>query len=467
MLVAAAIVTGIAIRIWILASPLGTLESDEAIVGLMARRALHGDFNVLYWLSYYGGTQEALLTALVFAVFGSSVLALKLTALALFAVDGVLLWRVGVRTVGEPAARLGAALFWIGPAYLVWWTTKARAYYATGLLCELVVMLMCLRLRERDSRLDAAILGFALGFGAWATLQFALGALPIVAWLVWRRPHVLRLAWIAVPAAIVGAAPWLAWNVKNDWKGLLPSAVAGEGTTFAERLWNLFSKTLPTWLGLRVPFSLDWLLGVGLGVVLLAAALAAFAYALVRHDRRLEPLLVVGAAFPFLYAATSFTYYVAEPRYLVYLAPVTSLLLAYPLRRAPVAGAALAVATLLTLGGLIQMERQRRFLPGADGAPMPYDIGPLVSTLERDNVRYVVANYWIAYRLSFETDERVLATSSGFVRDLKADAVVRAQPHPAHVFVRDSPVAAAVGPRLARSGFRRVPAGGFVVYEHD
>ena len=107
ILVGAAIVTGIAIRIWVLASPLGTLESDEAIVGLMARRALHGEFNVLYWLSYYGGTQEALLTAVVFAVVGSSVLALKLTAMAVFAVDAVLIWRVGIRTVAELAAGSG------------------------------------------------------------------------------------------------------------------------------------------------------------------------------------------------------------------------------------------------------------------------------------------------------------------------------------------------------------------------
>ena len=93
-------------------------------------------------------------------------------------------------------------------------------------------------------------------------------------------------------------------------------------------------------------------------------------------------------------------------------------------------------------------------------------MAPLVAKLERDHVRYAIANYWIAYRLSFETNERVLTTSSGFVRDLKADAIVRAQPHPGRVFVRDSSADAVVGPRLVRSGFRRVPAGGFVVYEH-
>src|SRR5918996_1597044 len=123
----------------------------------------------------------------------------------------------------------------------VWWTTKARAYYATGLLCEVVVLLLVLRLRERASRRDAALLGFTLGFAVWATLQSMLLSLPALAWLVWRRPRVLRLVWIAVPGFVLGAFPWLAWNAVNDWKALVPDAVAGEDTTYAERFTDLFT----------------------------------------------------------------------------------------------------------------------------------------------------------------------------------------------------------------------------------
>ena len=116
-LIGGALVAGCVLRVWILGLPLATLESDEAITGLMARHALDGEFSVLYWLSLYGGTQEALVTALVFAVFGSSVLALKLTALAFYVAAAVLLWYVGRRTVGERAAWLGVALYWISPAF--------------------------------------------------------------------------------------------------------------------------------------------------------------------------------------------------------------------------------------------------------------------------------------------------------------------------------------------------------------
>ena len=40
------------------------------------------------------------------------------------------------------------------------------------------------------------------------------GANPI-AWLVWRAPRALRTAYVAVPAALLGAAPWIVWNARN------------------------------------------------------------------------------------------------------------------------------------------------------------------------------------------------------------------------------------------------------------
>ena len=466
LILGGAVVLGIAIRIWIFLSPLATLDADEAIVGLMARRALDGHFYALYWLSPYGGTQEVFLAAAAFAVAGSSVAVLKLVSLALFAACAVLVWRIGVRTVGEPAARLGAAVFWVFPAYMVWWTTKARGYYGVGLLCELGVILLALRLRERDSRRDAALLGLALGCGVWATLQFLLGALPALAWLAWRRPRAFRLAWIAVPAFAVGAGPWLLWNAQNGWSAVIPRAAAGEGTTYVERLGNLFTTTLPTWLGVRVPFSLDWLLGPVVGWAVIAVALAGFAFLLVRRPSGLEPLLVIGVAFPFLYAASSFTYFVDEPRYLVYLAPVTTLLLGRALagRRAAVAG--LTAGLALTVTGLIRMERDGLFQPLAPDVRIPADIGPLVSVLERESAHRVLADYWIAYRLSFETDERILATSTGFVRDLQADRIVRSASRPAYVFLAGSRTEAAARARLTAGGYRRLLAGGFVVYVH-
>lgn len=467
LLAVAAVVAGSIMRAWILASRLGTLEADEAIVGLMARHALDGELSVFYWLSLYGGSQEALLTAAVFAVVGSSVLALKAVPIVLFGAAAVLTWLVGRRTVGEPAARVGAALLWVWPPFFVWWTTKARAFYGLGLVCGLVVFWLALRLRERDSRRDAALLGFAFGFGVWATQQSLLLSVPALLWLAWRRPRAYRLAPLGAMGFAIGALPWLAWNARNGWKAVFPSAVAAEDSSYIERLGDLFTTVLPTWLGLRLPYTLDWVFGRAVGVALLALVLAGFAAALVRRPRALEPLLVAGVLFPFLYAASSYTYYVAEPRYLVFVAPLPALLLGRLLTRPWVAAVALTGAVAFSAYGLTRIEEQGRFLPrAARDVRVPPDMGPLIDFLERRGATRVLADYWVAYRLSFESRERVIATSTRFVRYVPHDRLVRRSAYPSRVFVEGQVKERLARADLLRRGYRRYRVGGFVAYVH-
>ena len=186
---------------------------------------------------------------------------------------------------------------------------------------------------------------------------------------------------------------------------------------------------------------------------------------LVRRPPGLEPLLVVGAAFPFLYAASSFTFFVDEPRYLVFVAPVPALLLGAGLVRAgpAVAGIALAAAVGLTLTGLVQLERQGRYSP----LRVPADIDPVLETLERHHVRHVLANYWIAYRITFESDERIIASPSGFWRYRPYHDAVAADARPGRVFLEGSAVERRERPALVRRGYERLLVDGFVVYVPD
>src|SRR3954452_14573527 len=107
-------IAGVALRVWVYRAELGTPHADEAVVGLMARHVLDlGQFTVFYWGGAYGGSQEALLAAPVFAVAGSSGFALRLAPIVLSAVAALLVGRVGRRTIGEPAASVAAGVFWI------------------------------------------------------------------------------------------------------------------------------------------------------------------------------------------------------------------------------------------------------------------------------------------------------------------------------------------------------------------
>ena len=77
------VLVGLAMRLAIIASPLGEIDGDEAVVGLMARHiAFLGERPVFYWGQPYLGSLEAFSAAPLFRVFDSSTLLLKLVPAA-------------------------------------------------------------------------------------------------------------------------------------------------------------------------------------------------------------------------------------------------------------------------------------------------------------------------------------------------------------------------------------------------
>jgi hypothetical protein len=460
LVIGGAAFAGVAIRARILAGPLGMADADEAVGGLMARHVLDGDVNVFFWLSYYAGTQEVLLTAPVFAAFGSGVVALKAVPVALYAAAAVTTWRIGVRTVGEPAARVAGALMWVFPPFFVYWTTK-RSSYPTALLCGVLVVLLALRLAERQTRRDAVLLGAAAGCGVWATPQSMLLAAPAIVWLCIRRPQSYRVAAWSAAGFVVGAAPWIAWNATHGFKALLPiDSVEGAQSTYSDRLADLFTIVLPEWFGLRLAYSKDWIVAPPIGAALTLAAVSIAVYAAVRFRREFEPLIAILVAFPFLYAASSFTFFTDEPRYLTFLAPVFALLFGAVASRPPVAAIALAGAVAWTAFYLIRFEDQGRFR----FIGQPADLRPLLTLLERERETRVFANYWIAYRITFESREQIVATSTGFVRNADDDALVKSAPSPAYVYVEGSAADRLADAQLERRGYRRLTSGGWAAY---
>lgn len=458
--VIAALVGGVALRVWAVRE-VGTLESDEAIVGLMAQDVLDGEFHAFFWLQYYSGTQEVLLTAVAFAFAGSSVVALKVVPIALFAAAVLVTWRIGIRTVGERGARVGAALMWIWPPFFVFHSTKARAAYGMGLLCASLAVLLVVRLRVSDSRRDAFGLGLALGCGLWATPQSLVMPIPALAWLCWRRPAALRLLPYGALGALIGSAVWLAWNLTHGFKSVLAvNASAGEGSTYWSRLWGLFSEVLPEALGVRLAFSQEWLVPAPIGLGLTALLLALVVVLFLRRPGGTEPLLVILASYPFVYAASPFTYFTEEPRYLVFLAPVPALLIGRHLAGPLAAILALIAATALSAVYLVALRDDGGFR----FVGQPDDLRPLVRLLELSGDDRVFADYWIAYRVVFETDRKIVATSTGFNRNAEYDRLVRAAPDPAYVFVSGSVAERNARARLLRSGYRRRSAGGWTVF---
>jgi hypothetical protein len=471
---------GIGFRVWALLLPQGALDADEAVVGLMTHGILHGTLPVFFPGQGYGGTQEPFLAAPLVAVFGLKAAAIRAVVVALWAASAILVWRIGLRVLDQQRAVVAAVLFWIWPAYFDWKSTRAHGFYGSELFLGLAILLLVLRLAERVTRRDLALLGLSLGLGLWSSPQVAIVALPALGWLVWRRHFVLRGWPVVLPAAVVGALPWLLGNLRHDWYSLHPGRNEG---AWSAHVHNLVVATLPQALGLRLPWSFEWLGGAVVGYLLYTALAAGFVLLLVRRPPRLTPLLLIILSFPVFYFVSPYTWLNSEPRYLTLVMPVFALVAAAALTKPAHALAAVGCAAVLSAAGLVELERHHVAPFRTEGVAVPADLTPVLDTLRRHQVGYAFASYWIAWRITFESDLRIAGAKAGYghpfvhdrrvypgdpPNDLGIDSTyyreVERHRDVAHVFVLGGDVEPRVRGLLRRTGYRRLVSGRFAIW---
>ncbi len=448
VLAAIAVAVGLALRIWALGR--APMNSDEAVVGLMAHEILNGHFFAFYWGQSYGGV-EPYLTAVLFGLLGQSSITLSLTAMLLDAVAALLVWRIG-RRLFSPAVGVGAGvLFFVFPEVYVWQSTIEYGFRWAALVLGLAMLVTALRLCEDPpsppGRLamlrDWVLLGACLGLGWWATPEIAYYALPSAALLAWSvlrrglRPHPLDLV-AGVAVAVVSDLPWLWDNVGHGFPSLRHSP-QGPGTGgFVNHLRILASKVLPMLLGLRLRASGSWLfyapLAKGLYVLAVIAGVVFLVACVLR--RRAVVLVVFAVLGPLIYAYSPFTWYWQDGRYALFLAPPVALIAVAAaveggrllrLQRAAVAlrlelrqvvGPVLAVLVGLgfTLGALGRLDPYRPApvtgrTSWTSWQPDPSSyLQPTVTALEQAGVTDAYAGYWVAYDLAFQSGGKLVVT---------------------------------------------------------
>jgi len=477
--IAVVVAAGIVLRVWVYKTPAGAPDSDEAIVGLMTRHAVHGEFTTFYWGQPYGGSQEALLGVPLFAMFGSSLVALRLVPICLTAIAAVLVWRAGRRMFGDPGGAVAALLLWLWPAYAIVHTTPAFGFYGATLVYVSLLLLLALRFVDAPTAWRAACFGLALGLGFWESAQIIPVALPVIAWTIWHGRPGLRAAAAAAAGAVVGALPWLVWNIRNDWHSVLARANL---TQYVHGLRLFFSPLLPMLLGLRTPLTGELLLPKPVMYAIYVALLLAVVWGAVRFARTDASLVYAAAiAFPFIWAISHrVSLLTSHPVYLVVASPLIVLVVGSFVRTALVGAVVLALAVCVSA---VTIHRMNAWL-GASRPHWPPNtprrLSSLVATLDRLRLDHVYAEYWIAYRLDFDSNERLVATPDDWLHWTVHNGVVSPVPsvtvryrryqaevlHHRHGFVffrrpiEPTPIVAA----LRGHGYSRTLAGPFVVW---
>jgi hypothetical protein len=470
------------LTLWWIASARIPASADQAVVALMARHILEGRGHpVFYWGATYGGTLEPHLLAPVFRLFGATPEAFRGFYVALWAALWAGTTAYAARFFGRRAGLLAAVYLAIPPFFLPYKVLTSDGAYASVVLLGLAVLWLA---TEADARLAAdrpagallALLGLAAGLGAWVTPV----TLPVVAvagvWLLarpGRRPNLAALAACGA-GAILGAAPSLVWNLRHAGQSARAREMAlASGAGLLSNLAGFFGESLPVLLGVARPnfseITGPSFPGAFFVVPVVAGLLLAPALLVARKDRRIRLLLAVLAA---LAVATVLVARQAprEPRYMVaaYAAFV-------PLLAASVAGAAgglprAAAAAgfgLLLASNLSGEVRARRHTEDLDDAQVTGPLEPLLAALRDVGATRVYANYWTAYRVTFESGGSILATPiarEDGTRNLEWDAAVRAAEDPAVVLL--PPRDACFRSALVESGapFRETRAGAFAVF---
>ena len=462
-----ALLLGLLLRLYALGR--GTINADEAVVGLMAQQILHGHFFAFYWAQNYGGT-EAYAAAVVFALFGRSAFTLGLTTVLLCAASVAILWRIGNRLFGSPVGAVAAIAFWVWPEPYVTYYGHGDGFRWIVLVCGLVVFLTVLRIGDGDGgRLDWLALGLTAGVGWWSSPEIAYflapGGVYLVARIVQRRakmpPGLLALG---IAALGLGSLPWWWHDIPHHFDSLAGVPQPPPPTPGGAYWWHLgiFDRyVLPIVLGLRTRGSGAWVVPSRLTphlVNVLIVVLLAWLVYLAAHGRAWLLVLFIGA-FPFLYAAQPFTWYWHDARYAIFLAPLLGLVvvslvceggmwaLGYA-QSAPAIMAALALVaglglTLVAASGE-QPYKPRPALPAVERTSwLSWHANPnnlptaLADSLVRWNVHYAFSSYWLGYDVGFLSDGRVMVSPAGpeFIRYPPYYQAIAASPTAAWIFV--------------------------------
>lgn len=420
-----------------------TIDGDEAIVGLMGKHILDGKgVPTFYYGQHYMGSLEAIMASVYFLLFGLSPVTLQLVPLTWSLALILVVYLLGKSLSGQRAGLVAALLVALPPPALIIWSTKARGGFIEIVVIGALALLYTVRwLQTSPGRLRYPLaIGLLLGLGWWVNNQIAYFIAPIGIFSLchlFSRDARSRLSlreWLARAVKIVvtgmaaflfgGLSYWI-YNIRRNF----PSAGMFGISTWdqvREHLHGFWDTALPILLGARRFWhkestfpgaeNIACVLYI-LPIVVLTIVRAPFILRLLvgRPDRErpIELVLLFCVSCCLIFAISSYGWLVQAPRYLLPLYVGIFVLVGvatdYLANRSKLAGALLVIA-LLAFNGTTAYGRGR----AVSGEPVVFagqrvarSHTALVEALNQLGITKIRTNYWIGYRLAFETAEKI------------------------------------------------------------
>lgn len=427
------------LKISLLIADVVPFNSDEAIVGLMARHFLQGDWEIFFYGQAYMGTLDASLVAAAFSLFDPQVILIRILQMLLYIGTVVTTGYLGQLIFRSKYVGLIAAGFMVIPnVNATLYTTVSLGGYGEVLLLGNLLMIAALKAYYEAKRKWYILWGFIAGLGIWTFGLILIYILPTLILLLYRAFQDERKAKNALDLLLAGAAfaiglsPWIIWAISNGFSPLLEelfgSAISGASSTnpfFAilVHLYNFLLFGTTVIFGLRPPWEIRWLAEPLLPVAL-AFWLVILIFALRNLTKKDEVQIgrwVLVGVMTALVVGFILTPFGADPsgRYFLPLIVPLSLFAAefcVDLSERSRAGRWVyllpAAILIFNLWGTIEVARQ--FPPGLTTQfdsitwiDHRFD-DELISFLKVNGETRGYSNYWVAYPIAFQSNEEII-----------------------------------------------------------
>ena len=416
------------------------IDADEAIVGLMAKHILEGEgIPVFYYGQHYMGSLEPVLVSVFFKLFGISNATLKAVPLLFSLGFIVIIYFLAYRLYGRFAGLTAAFLAALPPCPLVVWSTKARGGFIEILVIGGLALLLTFRWMEHGGQTlkRTALIGLLLGLGWWTNNQIIYFIFPIGLFFLLRllnregnklsfifRAIAAHLS-VGLAAFVSGGLPFWIYNIRHNFVSFEMFHRSGS-RDILEHVKGLFETALPIIFGAKrfweyndvFPYSTVLYYSVYaliFGVLLYSrrkqiAALCRFKSV---NEGKVELLVIFILSTLSIFALSTFGFLVQAPRYLlpiyVALIPLTAYGIAIIRERSKL----IAHLTLILLVSMNILSSYSfgRSIPGEPFVFKQQRVArshtELITWLENNSIEWVRTNYWIGYRLAFETKEKI------------------------------------------------------------
>lgn len=437
---AAVMLIAVLVRLDFMRAAQWSIDADEAIVGLMGKHILEGrGVPVFYYGQHYMGSLEAILAAGSFAMFGATPVALSLVPLFFSIALVPLLYALGSALGGRTAGRVAALLTAFPPSALIIWSVKARGGFIEVLVLGALALLLTVRWfsAKAGSLGYPAAVGLVLGIGWWVNNQILYFILPIALGVLFlllgqlarRECTVGRLSAVSMVGTLsffAGSLPYWLYNIRNGFPSLGMFALA-DSTDISKQVDGLFGQGLPIILGaVRFWHSeesfpgaislLYFIYGVVFVATLLQYGRCVFDLIVLRRPSSRAVAGIVLLVVPIacaVFTLSTYGWLFQAPRYLlpVYVSLFTLAGLAVSAMQKRARLFAVVFVSILFGVNVASAYVGGRAVAGEPivygGERVARDHSELIRTLDDLGITYVRTNYWIGYRLAFETSERI------------------------------------------------------------